>query len=71
MPRVKRGNETSRKTQKATGTRQWIFPNKIQTLPCSQRAVDRGLKVRLLRPQTAQAPIPLAVDRPHRRRRET
>src|SRR6266576_683770 len=64
-------NQAPRQAEKNLRPRQRLFPYKIKTLPLRQRSRGTRPEVRLLRTQTAQAPVPLPVDRPHRRRRQT
>src|ERR1700680_2866892 len=61
-------DQTARQAQKNIRPRQRLLPHKIQAVPVGQRGRRARPEVCLLRTQTAQAAIPLAVDRPRRRR---
>src|SRR6202035_5244984 len=63
-------NQTARQAQKDIRPRQRLLPYKIQAVPVGQRSRRARVEVCILRTQAAQAAVPLAVDRAHRRRRK-
>src|SRR5271165_3620843 len=75
---LKRSSDASRKTRYETScqaqenlrARKWLLPDKIKALPAGERVGRARTEVRLQRPQAEKAPVPLDLDRAHRRRRQ-
>src|SRR5215468_11047870 len=63
-------NQAPRQAEKNPGPRQRLLPDKIKTLPLRQRSGRTRTEVRLLRTQAEETPVPLPVDRAHRRSRK-
>ena len=70
MPRVKRGTKRRAKRKKILDRASGYFLTKSKLYRSAKEAVERGLKFAYSGPQAAQAAVPLAVDRAHRRRRQ-
>src|SRR5262249_13718923 len=63
-------DQTPRQTQKDTGPRQWLLPDKIEAVPVGERGRGARAEVRLRRTPPKKASVPFAVDRAHGRRRQ-
>ncbi len=69
MPRVKRGTKRRAKRKKILERASGYFLTKSKLYRSAKEAVERGTEICLFRPQAEKAPVPLALDRAHRRRR--
>src|SRR5215472_6527228 len=63
-------NQAPRQAEKNPRPRQRLFPYKIEAIPFRQRSGRTRPEVRLFGTQAAQTPIPVSVDRAHRRGRK-
>src|SRR5580698_5905892 len=63
-------NQTPRQAQENIRARQRLLPHQIEAVPLGERSGRARSEVCLLGTQAAQAAVPLAVDRAHRRRRQ-
>ena len=68
MPRVKRGTKRRAKRKKILDRASGYFLTKSKLYRAAKEAVERGLKFAYSGRKQTQAPVPLAVDRAHRRR---
>ena len=72
MPRVKRGvaaRTTAQEAHPRIRRRVTTAHADSGLLKTAREAVEKGWKLRLSRPPSAQAPVPSALDRTHQRRR--
>src|SRR3974390_2762044 len=73
---LKRSSNASRKTwyeatcqaQEDLRARKWLLSDKIETLPLGEGVGRARVEVCLLGPQAEEAPVPVDLDRAHRRR---
>src|SRR5436853_4907274 len=64
-------DQAARQAQEDIRSRQRVFPYQVQVVPVCQGGGRARAEVRLLWTPPEEAPVPLAVDRAHRRRRQT
>ncbi len=70
MPRVKRGTKRNDRRKKILKRASGYFLTKSKLYQAAQEAVERGLKFAYSGRKQKKRQYPLAVDRPHQRRRQ-
>jgi len=68
MPRVKRGTKRRQRRKKILERASGYFLTKSKLYRAAKESVERGLKFAYSGRKQKKAPVPVDLDRPHRRR---